>query len=247
MDGGESGEGYTYVGASLMIKKVFKASLIEIRKYMYLATIWAIYYPNLTPFRYQGREGYAPAAYLQRYHGAVITNEVTTGAQVVTSLKDAISTTDLSSRSKPAKPVAESATWKPVESSHVSSKPAESASGKPTESNHVSSKPAESATWKLAESALVTSLKLPDPKPKPFEPPKTKSWEPAGSTSPTSPKSVESVTSPKTPSPKPDTQKFAPTWHSMKQPYIDKERKCSLTHRYIHIYTVQVYTIQVYF
>lgn len=50
--------------------------------------VCSLTYENLTIYhRYQGKEGYAPAAYLQRYHGAA-KEEAATGAQVVTSVKD---------------------------------------------------------------------------------------------------------------------------------------------------------------
>lgn len=113
--------------------------------------------------RYQGKEGFAPAAYLQRYRG-VAREDAATGAQVVSSFKDAVM----------------SAT------SNQSASPAPVTSSKPVEPVVISPKP------------VVTS-------PKPFEP---------------------VVTSPKPFEPEADSKpKFAPTWHSLAQPYIDKERE----------------------
>ena len=134
---------------------------------------------SLCLHRYQGKEGFAPAAYLQRYRG-VAREGAATGAQVVSSVQDAVI----------------------YATSNQSAFPAPVTSPKPVE--HVP--------------AVIS--------PKPVE------HIPAV----TSPKPVEHVTSPKPDvspkpitSPKPESDnkpKFAPTWHSLAQPYIDKEREC---------------------
>ncbi len=154
--------------------------------------------------RYQGQVGFAPAAYLQRYHGAVINNEVTTGAQVVSTIKDAISSNGN-----------ESGSWKPVDSAHkTASKSTTLKSPEPT-----SPRSPEPASWKTLDTPRVTSPTIPK---SPQLPKKLSDTV----LSPT-PKSSEdkSVTNSKPVSPKPFVQKFAPTWHSMQQPYIDKERE----------------------
>lgn len=161
-------------------------------------------------YRYQGQEGFAPAAFLQRYHGAVINTEVTTGAQVVSTINDAISSNG-----------AKSASWKPAESARVPT---------PKSSTWKNSEPTspkldESASWKPPEASRVPSPKLPT-KPKPFES-TSKPFDAPRLTSPTSPKNPEpaAVTSPKPVSPKLEVQKFAPTWHSVQHHHIDKERE----------------------
>ena len=44
--------------------------------------------PSSSPYSYQGKEGMAPAAYLQRYHGPV--TEASAPAQMVSSVKEAV-------------------------------------------------------------------------------------------------------------------------------------------------------------
>ncbi len=127
----------------------------------------------------------------------MINTEVTTGAQVVSNINDAISSNG-----------AKSASWKPADSARVPT---------PKSSTWKNSEPTSPKLdkWKPPEASRVPSPKLPT-KPKPFDAPRS-----------TSPKNVEpeAVTSPKPVSPKPEVQKFAPTWHSVQHHYVDKERE----------------------
>lgn len=180
--------------------------------------------------RYKGQEGFAPAAYLQRYHGAVINTEVTTGAQVVSTVKDAIASNGH-----------ESAGWKPVDSARITTpKSSTLKSPEPT-----SPKTTESANWKTLDTQRVTSPKSPRLTTKPvFEATK----KPSDKVRSPTPKSSEeeSVTSPTPVSPKPSVQKFAPSWHSMQHHYIDKERElarciCSSSQLHLLFYPTAIY------
>ena len=143
---------------------------------------------------YLGQEGLAPAAYLHRYQGSL--GEATSGAQVVTSVNEAIISVG-------AKALSSSA----------------SESSTPRKEKKISSPTSPKSP--AGNTQFVSSLK------EAIKPPSSSNnTSTLSASTPVTVKESVPVTSP---SPKvaaaAEKPKFAPTWHSVANPYIDKERK----------------------
>lgn len=150
-----------------------------------------------------------PAAYLQQYHGQGAVGQVSTGAQVVSSIKDATSPSSATPTSPTAHPRSATVVSPPTSpetplsmSMNVSYKDSTASSS----DTHKSSVVASLTSSLMAE--RLSSQTPPTPSPKPV------------------PSSVAVVAAAAVA----EKQKFAPTWHSQAKPPVNDERKLACMH-----------------
>lgn len=169
-------------------------------------------------YRYQGKEGLVPAAYLQRYQGQGA-GLASTGAQIVATMKEASDltlnpTTATNPNSKPPKSLESLASPPPVSSPDSPSSPLSlsmTLNVSYSEAGHSST--VTTSTASSQKSSAVSTLASAMAGKTASHPARTPSPKPAPSVAVAAAAAAEK-------------QKLAPTWHSSTKPPVeDKERK----------------------